>query len=347
MPEDIAQLDEVEADDVVTRTLYVQTHGAMLRSRRSRFVVTIDEQELLSVPFDLVDAVVVIGEVGVTASARSELLFRGVPVVYSSAGGWYRGSLRSGGTVDGDRLRSQIRFADDPERSLLMAQHIVSGKIRNSLSLLGRFAGDDASTVIERMSTLAERCGSCSSMEQLLGIEGAASAAYFGAWPSLLPGWTAFSVRRRSPPPDPVNAALGYGYSLLAGWAEAALVAAKLEPAIGVMHRDHRARPSLALDLMEEFRAPLVDQVVIELFRKGSLTDDSFTTGDEEASVWLTPQGRRTFTAGLEQRFAQHFNYHVLERRVSYRRAVMLQGQQLARCFVNGSSDYATIRWRR
>jgi len=229
-----------------------------------------------------------------------------------------------------------------------LAQRFVTGKVQNMAALLSRFGeGIDLGDVVERLDAASGRIAATTSREELLGVEGAASASYFGVWPLLLPDWCGFRARRRDPPPDPVNAALGFGYSLLAGWAEAALVASKLEPAIGLLHASDRARPALALDLMEEFRALLVDQVVLETLRKGSLSDASFEPGAEPDSMWLSKTGRRSLTRSLEQRCEQRFRYELRQRTVSYRRAIFLQAQQLAKSFIDGATDYEPVRWRR
>ena len=150
------------------------------------------------------------------------------------------------------------------------------------------------------------------------------------AFPSLLPDWCGFQQRNRRPPTDPANAALGFAYSLLTGAATGAVVAARLEPAIGFLHSTDGDRPSLALDLMEEFRPLLADQVVLEAFRKGSLSQEHFTTGDEPGSVYLTSDGRRVVIGAYEERVHQPFRYRPMERTVNYQRSVFLQAQQLS-----------------
>lgn len=172
------------------------------------------------------------------------------------------------------------------------------------------------------------------SRSQLLGIEGIAAQSYWGAYEALLPAEIGFGGRARRPPPDVVNATLGYAYAVLLGEAVTALGIAGLDPACGLLHVDDFKRPNLGLDLMEEMRPVIVDRVVLELFRNKTLTvnsgrDDSAHKG----GVLLTENGRRALLAALEDRLLTVFRHVESGYRVSYRRALQLQAVSVAQSY--------------
>lgn len=342
-----AELDVVDADAEVTRTLYIQRHGAVLRCRRGELVVTLEDEEVLAVPSALVDTVVCIGEVGLTPDARTQLLGNGVLTVFLNAAGRPIGGLRGLTSLDGDLLRTQVLAAENPDYRLRLAQGFVLGKLRNMSVLLRRFGtGAAVATAADRIDEFADQLPDVGTIDQLLGTEGAASAAYFEAFPAMLPAWCGFERRNRRPPTDPANAALGFTYALLTGAATGAVVAARLEPSIGFLHDIDGDRPSLALDLMEEFRPLLADQVVLEAFRKESLRPEHFRDGDEPGSVYLTADGRRLIIGAYEERVHQPFRYRPMDRTVNYQRAIFLQAQQLSLLLRRKSTDYRPVLWR-
>lgn len=186
----------------------------------------------------------------------------------------------------------------------------------------------------------------CPRLAELLGIEGAAARTYFGAFGELLPNWCQFDGRVRQPPTDPANAVLSYLYTVLSGHAVGALLTAGLDPAAGFLHGDHDRRPSLALDLIEEFRPVLVDTVTLELFRRGSLVPNMFERDERDGALSMSQKARARIVKSLEERLLTVFAHVPSGKRVSYRRALFLQAQQIASCLRDGMVDYVPISWR-
>lgn len=346
-----------ELDDDLThpttptrKVLYLSTPGSRLANQRGRFVVTArDGEHLLDVPEALVGSIVCNGAVNLTSGAVEHILEHDIHTVFLTHRGRYLGALRSREASDASRLRAQIDACSDPNFTVPIAARIVEGKIHNMRSLLMRFTRQQhrpqVDTVIDRLDALGERTHRITTTGEAMGVEGAATADYFTCWPHLLPAWTNFTHRRRRPPPDPVNAMLGFGGTLLSSFMTGAVATARLEPTFGVLHADAARRPSLALDLVEEFRPLIVDQVVLQLVRKGSITAEHFELGDEPDSVWLTADGRRTFLSAFEQRLNHAFHYTPLDRTVTYRRAMYLQAQQFSLAVRRRQPDYQPVRW--
>lgn len=330
------------------KVLYVGMQGAGVRMERGRVVVgSKHDNDLLSVPSGHVSRIVLAGSVGFSAGARNWALANGIGVVLLSRRGSYMGSLGSGST-DAALLRSQLGAIDAPDRHLPIARSFVAGKIDNQRTLLQRFVDPDTgpavATVVEQIELLAGQVPQCTSADELLGTEGMAARYYWDAVAKLLPGGT-FQGRVSRPPPDLANAALGYGYAILASDCVAACRMVGLDPSFGLLHREEGRRPALALDLMEEFRPLIVDQVVVELCRRGQLKASHTRVDSARGGVLLTEKGRRALTAGLEDRLLTVAHHPGSGHKVSYRRQIQLQARALVRSIVHGE-PYESVRWR-
>lgn len=331
------------------KTLYVGAQGARVRMERGRVVVaTKNNKEALSVPSGHVARIVLAGSVGFSAGTRSWALANGISVTLLSRRGSYLGALVSGAT-DARLLRAQLA-ASTPgsELSLSVARQIIDGKLQNQHTLLSRFVDPDSATVVSesqaQMKQLLVHIDSCSTPSELLGTEGMAARFYWEAVGALVPSGI-FEGRASRPPPDVVNAALGYGYAILAGECTTACRIAGLDPSFGLLHAESGRRPSLALDLMEEFRPLVVDQVVVELCRRDTLSPDQVRADTARGGVLLTEKGRRALVAGIEDRLLT-VSHHVATRtKLTYRRQIQVQARSLVRAILNGE-PYQAVLWR-
>ncbi len=333
------------------KTLYVTTDGAYVRVDKGQIVVSKKRQDLAKIPSTLVESMVFYGSVTLSAGARSWALGNNVQVTFLSRRGQLSGWLRGPALANASTLRRQVHTTDDAAFSVSMARAFVAGKLVNMRTMLLRSHDRqhatelmDAADQIEDSRRLALEAPL---VDIVRGHEGAASAAYFGALPSLFDDWTGFETRRRHPPLDPVNAALSFGYTLLTSEAVGAVAAAGLEPSLGYLHVDDASRPSLALDLVEEFRSPVVDSVVISMFHKQELTQRHFRNEEKSAAVLLTDEGRRRFIDNYERRMLTTFRHQPTGKIVTYRRALLLQARQIASAVRHGKADYTSVVWRR
>jgi CRISPR-associated endonuclease Cas1 len=339
------------------RTLYVGRQGASVHVAKGKVIVSDhDDEELLAAPLTHVGRVVLFGAVGFSAAIRSHTLYHHVPVVLLSRRGNYLGRLDSGAPHGVAVRRRQYAASADPHLRLALALPIVLGKIANRRALLLRYAAKAAEPqdIAQAAADLDRYAGLAAAAEDvgdLLGMEGAAAHRYFEAFAGLFPAGYDFPGRRRRPPTDVVNSMLSLGYARLTGEAAGALAAAGLDPAVGMLHADADVdRPSLALDLVEEFRALVVDTVVLACTSPGIVAPDATKPAPGGDGVYLTDAARTAFLARLEERLLTLFGYTPGRARVSYRRAIHLQARQLARILrAHTDTDTATyqpIRWR-
>jgi CRISP-associated protein Cas1 len=347
---DIDRMRALAKHDVnLLRALYVTIQGSALILRQGQIVVVHKDRELLEVPAAMVDPIILVGAVGLSAGLRANLLDRNVTVSFLSRRGRWTGRLDSGVGPRSTTRRRQYRMSDDDAQRVTVAKHFVDGKISNMRALLLRYHQRDGLPVLigaaNELREARRRLEQVQSVGELLGVEGAATAAYFGAFGSLFPTGVLFDGRSRRPPKDAVNAALSYGYSILLSEVISAIQQHGLDPTCGFMHVDDENRPSLALDLMEEFRPLIVDSVVVELFRRGQLSSEQSRT-PYSGAVWLSAEGARRLIEGIEERLVTDFAHIPSKQRTTYRRAIGLQVRQLTNIINERTTQYEPVRWR-
>lgn len=326
--------------------LYVVEQGARLSIEQRRIRVHAPGGDLLAqVPLAHTTAVIVLGNVSITTPAMKRLMQTGIDVVFLTSRGAYQGRLVGPLSKFGLLRHRQYERVRDAAFSLETAQAIVRAKCLNMRTLLQRYqreAPPDAlRSSIERLGTLAERALRTTRVSALRGVEGSASAAYFSVFRCLFKRDWPFEKRMRRPPPDPVNVLLSFGYTLLTRELEASVALVGLDPYLGVLHSTGYGRPSLALDLVEEFRAIITDSVVLRCLNNDLVTPDDFTPGDSaDRPVVLSDSGKRRFIQAFEQRVSTTIQHPVTGEQMTYRRVFEMQTRLLARCFRDGEPAY-------
>ncbi|MCL2455405.1 MAG: CRISPR-associated endonuclease Cas1 [Micrococcales bacterium] len=343
---------EHRVEEPTKQTLFVGLQGGRVRVRDGRVVVqSKDDVEALSVPSSHVARIVLFGSVGLSAGARSWTLGQGVDTVFLSRRGSYLGTqVAASNPTRVGRLRAQLATADDPDRSMRFARAVVAAKIRHQITLIQRFStredAEERLPALEMMRAMRALAPDAVTGAELMGVEGAAAKAYFEAFSLLLPEDMRFATRTRRPPQDVVNSALGYGYAVLLGECVGALAACGLDPGIGMLHADDDRRPSLALDLMEEFRPLIVDQAVVSMCRHRTLTPEHGERRAAESGVLLTKKGKKALVDGYEKRMLQVTGGAIPGFRGSWRHHLYRQAQRLAAFVTDPGAEWTGLSWR-
>ncbi|MGW0038022.1 CRISPR-associated endonuclease Cas4g/Cas1g [Gordonia sp. NPDC003376] len=319
--------------DPDSRPLYVTKHGATVGLKGGRIRVVQKGSEPAEVLLIDVSQLCVFGNVQVSSQVLTELWARGIPVLWFSYNGWLRGWAQGEMSKYVQLRTAQARLDDNT--ALGISRAIVAGKIKNSRTLLRRNSRTDTEHSVQSLAAMADSAGGAASPAELLGIEGAAARIYFENFSGLLRGAqeqmaAEFDTngRKRRPAPDPINALLGYVYSLLVKDLVAVCIGVGLDPYFGVYHRPRYGRPALALDLMEEFRPLLADSAVIGMLNNGEVTAGDFER--RSGGCWLTLQGRRKVIRAYERRLDVQVTHPVFRYKVSYRRVLDVQARILA-----------------
>jgi CRISPR-associated protein Cas1 len=269
-----------------------------------------------------------------------------VPIFHHTYGGWLA-AVTSGVLEHNAPLRvEQYRVADDPQRSLPIARAIVAGKLQNQRTLLRRNHRDCPPDVLRELARLAKAARRAADSDRLFGIEGLGARVYFAQFGGMLKDPMGFDMagRERRPPPDPVNAVLSFLYSLLLKDSVRALLAVGLDPFRGVYHRMRPGRPSLALDLMEEFRPIVADSVALWLVNNRVLSPDDFVR--RGPACGLKEGARRRVIEAYEGRMDTLVQHPLFGYQVSYRRVVEVQARLLARAIAGEISGYRPFTTR-
>lgn len=287
--------------------IYVQEQGSVVRKRGGRILVEKDDTTLLEIPLRQTEAVAVFGSVQVTTQALSELLERGIPLALYTRHGRLKGRLVPETSKNLPLRLAQYRAAQDPVASLCLARAVVRAKLLNSAALVAayraHYPAGDLARAYEDLRAQAARAASASGHAELLGCEGAGAAVYFRAFAAMNRSDLPFSGREKHPPPDPVNALLSLGYTMAMNEIRALADGLGLEPHLGFLHRVDYGRPSLALDLLEPFRACVVDRLTLRLLNERMLTAEDFARrlGDGPGRVVLLPASLKKYLDVFER----------------------------------------------
>jgi len=308
-------------------TLYVQAE-ATLRLDQGQLVALTAERELTRLPIDLVDLVVLQGPVRVTPGCLEGCLERGIPLAHLGATGRYLGRTEAPTLEVAHLQRAQLRASEDPERRLEIARTLVHAKLHNARICLHRWHLDTPAlldSLLEQERSLA----TASDLDELRGHEGVAAALYFRAIAaSLDPAW-AFTARQAHPPVGPFNAVLSFGYTLLYNLVLGAIRGAGLIAHVGFFHADREGHATLASDLVEEWRAVMVDRTVLAMIRAGHLSPEDFHETSE--GTRLSDPARRLFLDRWERKLDEAVTLPGMAAPTPYRLALMSQVGHLAR----------------
>ena len=324
--------------------LYVQEPGSHVGKRSEHLVVRKDGQEITRVPMHAIRQVVVFGNVQVSTQALETLVQNDIPVAYVTGHGRFIGTFAPAERKNVGLREAQFRRFADAEECLTLSKAVVRGKLINQRALLMRSLrgeGDRGSDepAARALADLIRRLDSAASLETVLGLEGQGAALYFGEFGRFLrvqpPGrGFEFTARNRRPPRDPVNALLSFAYAMLTKDCFSAVCTVGFDPYKGFFHQNRHGKPSLALDLMEEFRPVIADSVVLTLINNEMLTPADFVVWREACQ--LTDSGRRQFFQAYEQRKATVVTHPVYGYKMSYSRMLEVQARMLA-AYVRGS----------
>jgi CRISP-associated protein Cas1 len=338
-------------------TLYITTEGCGLRKDGENLVAENDGVTVGRFPLHMLTSVVIFGGIFISPALIGACAAQGITLVLLERNGRFQ--ARIDGPVSGNVLlrRAQYKASDAPDD---IVKSIILGKISNQRSVLMRALRDYGSdyapeikqaieTVVQRLAhTLAYIGAYALPADTLRGMEGDAAKLYFSVFDHLIRSPDAalrFNGRSRRPPLDPINALLSFFYTLLTHDCRSAAESVGLDPAVGFLHRDRPGRPSLALDLMEEFRPILVDRLVLSLVNRKQLRAADFDTQDSGA-VTLTDDARKQVLTAWQDRKKEVRNHPFLGEAAPLGLVPYLQAQLLARHLRGDLDTYPPWFWK-
>lgn len=338
-------------------TLYATTDGAWLHRDGENIVMEVERQIRARLPVHMLQGLVCIGRVSVSPQLLEMCALNGITVSYLSANG--RFLARFEGPISGNVLlrREQYRRTDDPVRCAPIVRHMLIGKVRNQRAVLARGwrdYGDDLSdsvsfqNALKRLKRIEGALLATEETDILRGLEGEAAQAYFSVFDQLIrpeEPKLRFRNRNRRPPLDAFNALLSLLYTLLTHDCRSALESVGLDPAVGFLHRDRPGRPSLALDLAEEFRPLLADRLALSLINRQQLGIRDFRFL-ENGTVLLNDDSRKIVLVAYQERKSEELNHTFIGEKVPLGLAPHIQAQLLARTLRGDLDGYPPFLWK-
>jgi CRISPR-associated protein Cas1 len=336
-------------------TLFISTQGVWLSQNGENIVVHLDKETSKAFPIHLFESVVCFGRVNATSPLMGFCAKKGVPISFFSENGKFL--ARVDGPVRGNVLlrRQQYRLADDEKATADIARSILIGKIANSRTVIMRAArenngGDNAvlSSTVKYLAGTVQDLEKSLPLEILRGKEGDAARCYFEAFDHLIvtqKDHFRFTDRNRRPPMDKVNALLSFVYTLLTHDVMSALEGVGLDPAVGYLHRERPGRPSLALDLMEEFRSWLADRLVLSLINLKQIRPDGFSQS-ENGAVTMDGETLKIVIGAWQSRKQDELTHPYTEEKMAIGLLPHIQARLLARHIRGELEKYPPFVWR-
>lgn len=337
-------------------TLYITTENAYLSLDGENVVATAEGAQIGRLPLHIVDSIVAFGYVGASPALMGKCADMNIALVFLKPSGRFLAKVT--GKCYGNILlrREQYRICDDEEKSLAISRSIIAAKIKNSSAVVYRALRDhgprlDRERFVQIVAFLrksALEALEAESFERLRGIEGESASMYFSVFDQMIlqnKQDFAFHARTRRPPLDPVNALLSFTYSLLTSMCVSALETVGIDPYAGFLHTDRPGRCSLALDLLEEFRACFADRFVLTVMNKKMVDAKDFIK-KENGGILLGEEGRRKVLSIWQQKKHETLTHPFLQEKTEWGLLPYIQAMLLARYIRGDMEAYPPFFWK-
>jgi len=325
-------------------TLYITRQETYLHKERETVIIKQGKEKLGQFPAVSISNILCFGQVSVSPFLMGYCGEQGIGLAFYTEYGKFLAHVQGKQTGNVLLRRTQYRWADNDEQSLSIARLMVAAKVANARAVIMREIrnhGDNLllSEAVSKLATSLRRVQHAQAVSEAMGIEGDAASTYFGVFNELLrdSGFT-FGGRVRRPPTDPVNALLSYAYTLITHECASALQGVGLDPYVGFLHQDRPGRVSLALDLLEEFRAPWADRFILTLINRKQIKPTDFIT-EAGGAVRLTDDARKTLLKAWQERKQVEITHPYLAEKVPIGLLPHCQAMLLAR-HIRGDTEY-------
>ena len=337
-------------------TLFITTENAFLSLDGETVNVEINKKKVGQFPLQTLESIVCFTYNGATPAFMGVCAKKGINLAFYSPFGKFL--CRVAGASQGNVLlrKKQYRVSDHQEESCLLSRNFILGKVFNCRWSIDRTLRNHALRVdeerlrksVQYLSEGLEKIRREESLDSLRGLEGECASVYFGVFDELILNQKedfGFSGRNKRPPLDRINAMLSFGYSLLANDCAGALEGAGLDSYVGFLHRDRPGRKSLALDLMEEMRACMVDRFVLTLVNNRQIKKEHFRTS-ESGAVEFTEDGRKKFITAWQERKREQITHPYLQEKICWGLVPHIQAMLLARYLRGDLDGYPPFLWK-
>ena len=324
--------------------IYVKEQGSIIKKVNERIVIEKNKCVLADIPVHMITDLSVIGNVQISTQAIHLLMEEGVDISFFNYSGKYLGQAAAESSKNIFLRFEQFERYQDIDKRLDMARAIVFNKVNNQIMVIKNFRWEgieyDYNSCIKEMLDILATLPGKSTSNEIMGVEGRCSAVYFKCFGQMFRGDIKFEKRTRRPPKDPINVILSLAYTLLTKEVASSLESESFELYLGFLHGIRYGRKSLALDIVEEFRQPVVDRLVVRLFNLRIMNTLDFETREDE--IILTEEGFQKFCKQYEKWMNKPIDIN--EKR-SFREVIHDQVGKLKRA-IREREEYRPYQWR-
>ena len=334
--------------------LYVMSHGSKLSVKNKSVCVTYNSNETHTIPVHNIETIVCFGNLTLTSAFMDFCAYNGVKLCLLSESGRYCGAFYGHQRGNIFLRTNQYRIFDDREISMDISKKIIETKVRNTIRFLGKSTANKSPensfairNAIDKISSYKEKIYSVDTPEELRAYEGLAASAYFGAVDNMLVNnddGMKFEKRTRRPPENNMNALMSFLYTLLEIDVTAALECVGLDIQKGIFHTMNYNKPSLALDIMEEFRVGMCDKIAISMVNKRQLTSENFENDGD--MIKLTREARKLVINEWQKRKKRMIYHPVLKEKIPEGLLPFAQAQIMSSYLRGESEEYVPFLWR-
>lgn len=293
--------------------IYVYEQGSVITIKENRLIITKVSKKIETIPIELIDGVMIFGNIQVSTQSIHKLLSKGINITYLSKKGYNFGRLENTNKVNIERQRLQFRQSEDMFYSLEISKEFIKGKIKNQRTVLLRankyLQNEEIKENIKIMKRYIVKIEYVEDIESLMGMEGFCAKIYFDSVNYILNEEYRFKKRSKRPPKDPFNSIISFGYALLYNEVFNIIGSKGLSPYVGFLHKDRNKHAALCSDIMEEFRPILVDTLAIYLLNNDKITKEDFIFNIKNNSVLLNKNGASKIVKEFEKRILQKVSY--------------------------------------
>lgn len=293
--------------------IYVYEQGSVITINENRLIITKVSKKIETIPIELIDGVMIFGNIQVSTQSIHKLLSKGINITYLSKRGYNFGRLENTNKVNIERQRLQFRQSEDMFYSLEISKEFIKGKIKNQRTVLLRankyLQNEEIKENIKIMKRYIVKIEYVEDIESLMGMEGFCAKIYFDSINYILNEEYRFKKRSKRPPKDPFNSIISFGYALLYNEVFNIIGSKGLSPYVGFLHKDRNKHAALCSDIMEEFRPILVDTLAIYLLNNDKITKEDFIFNIKNNSVLLNKDGASKIVKEFEKRILQKVSY--------------------------------------
>lgn len=322
--------------------VYIDENGAQIGTEGNRLTIKYRNGDVRSFPIETIESIIMMGKSQLTTQCMEKCMNKGIPVAFFSKGGKYFGRLMSSGHVKPELQRKQSALYDT-DFAFELSRKIIKAKIQNQTVVLRRYAKSrdlDLSGLIVSMKSDIKHIDNVKNIPELMGYEGNSAKTYFKGLSQCVDDEFEFEGRSKRPPKDPFNSLISLGYSILMNNIYEVVEEKGLNPYFGFMHRDGENHPTLVSDLMEEWRAVLIDSTAMSLINGKEILRSNFYTDYENPGVFIDKDGLNIFISKLEMKLKTSVKYlKYVDYAVSFRRAIALQVMSLVKAIESQNPD--------